>query len=540
MEDLFHYTYQLITDPLFASFLIVGLGLLLGAVRIKGVSLGVSGVFIVGMIFGLFNIVTPKYLTTFGLLLFLYVLGIQGGASFFNSISKKGIPYLAVTFCMMAVSIIVTFIGGRICGLKNNDILGFYTGIFNNASGLAILLDNPTWGDSLLPSYGLIYPIGAVATVFAVQLIPAIIKKNVQVEFMHTKNKSSSAMPEKILTRKFFVESNKFTGKTLAELDFRAKTGATIERIRHKGKITIPTADTVLYENDIIKVNASEAALEEVRKLVGEESFDDLSDPTIVSSKIVMTNHTLHHVDLIESGIAKNYEVIIIRVERAGIIFTPSVDMTLELGDILTVVGKKHRIKSAEKFIGKPGVTSAELDLISMALGVAIGMGIGKITIPLPFLSSFTLGMSGGALFAGLFMGYIRRFGILTNQISEKAKNVIKDIGISFFMAGVGASSGMALSGTAVQGVGQMIILGIIMLIATIGAMFALCYVVMKMDLVKSLAILCGGMFQSPAITTLTGMVKSDEPMAYFATCYPLATFGSIIATQILAQILIL
>lgn len=540
MENFFDFFWHLFNDPLFTSFIVVGLGLMLGAVNIKGLTLGISGVFIAGLLFGLFGTTTPKYLMNYGLLTFIYVLGIQGGASFFNSISKKGIPYIMVTIVMITASIASALIFGKIFGLSDSDILGAYNGALNNASGLAILMENPTWNDTLLPSYGLVFPVGAVATVLAVQLIPLIVRKNPAVEFIHHQDKKDTKKNEKILMRKFVVENKELIGKTLKELNFRATTGATIERIRHNGKIIVPTADTILYEDDVIKINLNEDDIEKIHAIVGPETFDDLSDPTIGSIKIIMTNHELHQTDLTETGISRTYGVIVTKVERAGILFTPSQNFILELGDILTVTGKKRALRSVSKFIGKPGVTSPGLDLISMSIGCAVGIALGKINVPLPLLGDFTLGAAGGALFAGLFMGYMKRFGIFTNQISDTAKNVIKDIGLSFFLAGVGTSSGLALIGSNTSGMPAILALSIIILTITITAIFCYCYYIQKMDFIKSLACLSGGMFQSAAIATLTNAIRNDEPTAYFATCYPLATFGSIIAAQILSQILIL
>lgn len=539
MENILNFLNTLKNDPMFVLFIAVGTGLLIGTIKVKGISLGISGVFISGLILGLCNMMAPKDLMNYGLLTFIYVLGIQGGASFFNSLSKKGIPYIIITITMIVSSLIIAFGAGKLMGMNSCDILGVYNGAFHNASGLAILLEHKHWGDSLLPAYGMSFPVGAVATVLAVQLIPFIMKKNAAVEFLHHKSKGVQKK-DNIESRKFIVEDKNITGKTLKELNFRDLIGGTVERIRHKGKITIPTADTVLEENDIIQISIPEDMVQKARELVGEESGENLSDPRIRSQKIIMTNHSLHHTKLTETKISASYGVIVTKIERAGIMFTPGHEITLELGDVLTVVGTKHSLRSVGKYLGKPGVTSLELDLISLSIGCAAGIIIGKIEFPIPGMGAFTLGESGGVLFTGLFLGYMKRFGMLTNQMTETAKNVIKDIGLSFFMAGVGTTSGLGLMGAELSGMPKMAILAILVLAGTIASIFAVAYFVQKMEFVKSLACLAGGMFQSAGIATLNKMVGSDEPTAYFATCYPLATFGSIIAAQIMSQMLIM
>ncbi len=536
MDNLIDFSYKIFNDPLFTCFLIVGLGLLLGAIKVKGFSFGVSGVFFIGLLFGLIGFITPKHLTTFGLLLFMYVLGIQGGPTFFNSMSKRGIPYILITLCMMSVSILTVIILGKACNLANYEILGVYTGTFNNSSGLAILMEGH-WGDTLLPAYGIVYPLGAVGTVIAVQVLPLIFRKNLAAEFIKHREQKKQKI---FLSRKFIVEDEKIVDRALADLNFRTLTGATISRIRRGGKLIIPKADTTLKTDDVILVVGDEDSIEKVRELVGNETHENMDiDPNVIARQFMMVNHHLHNSELGELGLTKNYNIVVTRVERSGIELGASHDLIIELGDVITVVGKKRQVNKLEKLLGKTSALSPELDLVSLALAVSFGIIIGKLTIPMPVIGSFTLGVSGGALLAGLFLGYARRFGILTNQISDIAKNVIKDIGLSFFLAGVGASAGSALIGTNLGLLSQMIFVAAMIIILCVISIFLLAYKILKMDFVKSLACLCGGMFNSAALGSLTQMVGSDEPSSFFATCYPMATFGSIIATQILAQILI-
>lgn len=543
MGSILNFFTETLQDPLFSSLIIVGLGLLVGVIKINGINLGIAGIFIVGMVCGFFGMTTPDDLTLFGLLTFIYVIGIQGGSAFFNSMSKKGLPYLFVTLVMTGMSSIACIIFGKLLGMNNNDIVGVYNGALNNSAGLAILMENPQWGKAPLPSYGLTFPIGVVATVIAVQLIPKLLKKNMLQEYQKIKEQEqlNEKKISRVMSSKFIVENADIIGKTLKELNFSSKIGATIEVIKKHGEetLTLPTADTVLEENDIIKVNGTEESLKEFSKTIGRKTFERMSDPNITSARIVMTNHTIHHKKLYETDIPKK-SIIVTKVERAGISFRPSYNFVLELGDILIVVGRKKDVERAEKYIGKAGVTSPGVDIISLALGCGIGIMLGKINIPIPYLGTFTLGSAGGALFVGLFLGYMHRFGIFTNQISQQAKNVIKDIGISIFLAGVGTSSGAALIGIDTNGMSKMFILAFLILIVTISSVFYYSFKIAKMDFIKSLACLSGIMYQSAAIITVNTAVHSEEPTEYFATCYPLATFGVIISAQLVAQILLL
>lgn len=533
-ESIGNFIYSLLVDPLYICFLAVGIGLLLGAIKIRGFSLGVSGVFMSGLIFGAMGLVTPKYLTTFGLLIFMYVLGIQGGPTFFNSFSKKGVPYLLTTLCMACVSILAALIFGKVFHMEQADILGVYTGTFNSSSSLAILMDG-SWGDSLLPSYGTVFPLGAVAVVLFVQLLPLILRKNTLLEFRKSRDKRKSTF---LTSKKFVVEEKDVTGKNLAQLALRTQTGATISRIRRHSKMIVPTAETELELDDVILSIGTEEALEHLGRLIGNETHDDMEiDPGIEARQFSITNHDYHQKALQTLDLPHHYGVIVTRVKRSGMELAPAPDLPLLLGDMITVVGKPKQLARLEKILGKPGVTSSELDLLSMAIAIAVGIAVGKLVLPLPVIGKFTLGLSGGVLLVGLLLGYLGRFGILTNQISSNAKNVIKDIGLAVFLAGVGVSAGAELGGLQLHKILMMLLLSLIILVATMTALFVLCYRILKMNFVKSLACLCGAMINSAALGTLTQQVNSDEPSNYFATCYPLASFGSIIATQILAML---
>lgn len=532
--NIVSFSYEIISDPVFVTFMALFLGLALGSLSFKGFSLGSSGVFFTGFLFGLLGLVTSKYITTFGLIIFMYTLGIQGGPSFFNALSKKSLPYIIIALTMSLSTAVFTYLGSLIFRFTPETIIGIYTGSLNNSSGLAILMDSG-WGNTPLPSYGIVYPLGLVCVIFFVQLVPRILRKDLAREFAKDNTRQSSENAH-LIARKFMVENRNSIGKTIGELDLQGGKEVNISRLRRKGKLIIPHAETTLKVGDIILAVGTEEALEQIHRLLGNETHDDMEiDPKVVAREILITNPSLHHVSLEHLAINAHYHVVITRIWRSGMELVPVNNFAIELGDSLLAVGKTGNLERLAALLGKKEKTLAEIDLLSMSFGIAMGIILGKIPIPIPFIGTITIGTSGGALLVGLTLGYVRRFGFLTGQMSPSAKLVIRELGLSLFIAGIGASAGAGMVLMHLPQVLAILAVASLMLLLSMTAIFLVAYRLLRMDLTRSLACVCGGMVNSTGLTTLISLVRSEEPTNIFAACYPLSLFFSILATQIFA-----
>ncbi len=532
--NIITFCYELITDPVFVTFLALFLGLALGSICYKGFSLGSSGVFFTGFAFGLLGLVMSKYITTFGLIIFMYALGIQGGPSFFNALSKKRLPYIIVALTMSVSTILFTWLGSRIFHFTPDTILGIYTGSMNNSSGLAILMESG-WGDAPLPSYGIVYPLGLVCVIFFVQIVPRILRKDLAREFAKEKANQKDENVH-LIARKFMVENLDVIGKKMSALDFQGEKEVNISRLRRRGKLIIPHGETVMKAGDIILAVGTEESLEQIHRLLGNETHDDMEiDPRVEAREILITNPSLHHVSLAHLAVNAHYHVVITRIWRSGMELVPTNDFTIELGDSLLAVGKTKNLERIARFLGKKEKTLSEIDLLSMSLGIALGIILGKIPIPIPLIGTITIGTSGGALLVGLTLGYVRRFGFLTGQMSPSAKLVIRELGLSLFIAGIGASAGAGMVFMHLPQVLTILFVSLLMLFLSMTTIFLVTHLLLKMDLVRSLACVCGGMVNSPGLCTLINLTRSEEPTNIFAACYPLSLFFSILATQIFA-----
>ncbi|MEQ8190059.1 MAG: TrkA C-terminal domain-containing protein [Candidatus Eremiobacterota bacterium] len=529
------FFYKIFKEPVFITFLALATGLLAGRLKIRGFTLGSSAVFFTGLILGVFNFEGSGVITTAGLVIFMYAMGIQGGPGFFNSLGRRGIPYLLITVSLCLTGLGATLAAMYIFHLSPDISLGIFTGSLTSSSSLAVLSEGG-WGNNLFTAYGMVYPVGLFLPVLFIQLLPLIMKKDLKKDIA-VRNKGENAEP--IVARKFMVERNEVNGKTLSEIGFRMQTGgATLSRIRRRGRIIIPGPDTILKLRDIVLAVGTEESIEKVHKLLGNESHDDLeTDPSVEAREIIITNPSLHEVALEQLDMPKRYHTVITRIWRGGIQLVPTPDFVMELGDSILAVGKKKNLDRLCQFLGKEEKTLGEVDFLSMAIGITAGMIIGQIKITIPSIGSIMLGNSGGAMLTGMFLGYVRRLGFLTGQMSPAGRTILKELGLDLFLAGIGIQAGANISSIGGLLLLKLILSSIFILISMMTVVLLLSYRVFKMSFTNSLACVCGSMTSTPAVVSLNRMAGSEDPSFYFASCYPLSVFGITLISQIIAII---
>lgn len=525
---------QLFADPIFITFLAVFGGLVLGTFKFRKLSLGSAGVFFVSFILGMLGLSTSPYITNLGLIIFMYALGVQAGPSFFNAMSRRGLPFILIAACVALSTMGFSLLLAVLFKFPRESLLGIYTGSMTASSALAILMDSG-YGNKMLEAYGITYPMGIIAGILFVQIMPTLLRKNLRHEFDASKPACISPEGAHLIMRKFLVENPDIAGKSLAELKLRDKMGTTVSRLRRRGRIIIPGGDTRLKLDDVVLIVAPLEEMDSLHRIFGQETHENLEfDPAVEARQIVVTNPSLHHVNLSAIALHAHYHVNITRILKSGIEFAPSADHTLELGDTVVAVGRKGNLNRVERFLGKREKTFAEVDFASMCFGIAMGMIIGKISFPIPGLCQFKVGISGGALIMGLFLGYVRRFGFLTGQMSASAKMILKEFGLALFTAGVGATAGERFVHITPGQIGIIFASSGIILFLSMLVVFFIAYRLMKIDLVQSLACVCGGFMNSLAMSSVTTQVNSEEPSNAFAACYPLSLFGTILVSQIL------
>lgn len=342
--DLLHSSY-------FSLFLIVALGFMLGRIKIKGLSLDVSAVIFIALLFGHFGVIIPKELGNFGLVLFIFTIGIQAGPGFFDSFRSKGKTLIIITMLIIS-SACLTAVGLKYAfGIDTPSVVGLVAGALTSTPGLAVAIDST---NSPLASiaYGIAYPFGVIGVILFVKLLPKIMRIDLDKEARRLEIERRGQFPE-LGTCIYRITNPSVFGRSLMQINARAMTGAVISRLKHQEEISIPTAHTVLHEGDYIQAVGSEEALTQLAVLVGEREEGELPlENTQEIESLLLTKKDMINKQLGDLNLMKNFGCTVTRVRRSGIDLSPSPDLALKFGDKLMVVGEKEGIKGVARLLG--------------------------------------------------------------------------------------------------------------------------------------------------------------------------------------------
>ena len=522
--DLLHSSY-------FSLFLIVALGFMLGRIKIRGLSLDVSAVIFIALLFGHFGVIIPKELGNFGLVLFIFTIGIQAGPGFFDSFRSKGKTLILITMliicsaCLTAVGLKYAF------DIDTPSIVGLIAGALTSTPGLAVAIDST---NSPLASiaYGIAYPFGVIGVILFVKLLPKIMR----VEARRLEIERRGQFPE-LTTCIYRVTNSHVFNRNLMQINARGMTGAVISRLKHNDEISIPTAHTVLREGDYIQAVGSEESLNQLAVLIGKREEGELPlDKTQEIESLLLTKKDMINKQLGDLNLQKNFGCTVTRVRRSGIDLSPSPDLALKFGDKLMVVGEKEGLKGVARLLGNNAKKLSDTDFFPIAMGIVLGVLFGKINISFSDSLSFSPGLTGGVLMVALVLSAIGKTGPIIWSMSGPANQLLRQLGLLLFLAEVGTSAGKNLvatfqeSGLLMFGVGAAITLIPMLVAAIVGRL------VFKISLLDLLGTITGGMTSTPGLAAADSMVDSNIPSVAYATVYPIAMVFLILFIQIIAS----
>jgi len=522
-----------LTNSYFALFLIIAIGFLLGRIHVAGISLDVSAVIFVALVFGHFGIVVPNDFQYLGLVLFIFTIGIQAGPGFFESFKKNGRALALLAAVLILTSGIVTYIFFRVFDIDKNICIGLLTGALTSTPGLAAAID--TTGSPLASiGYGIGYPFGVIGVILFVKLLPKIVGADIRKAEQEYKNEQEEGFPE-IIKKNFVVENENVVGKSIEELRFREMTKAVISRIMHDGTAETPTPRSILRKDDIIKAVGSEAALEQVKLLIGPET--DVEIP--LSNKyevnfVMVTNKDVVNKTIAQMNLLNTYNATITRIRRAGIIISPTPDYKIQFADKLMIAGSRESLQQIAKIFGNDDRKLSDTDFLPIALGIIMGIFVGKIGLRFGSFN-FNLGLTGGILFTALILGRIGKTGPIMWTMTGAANQLLRQLGLLFFLAAVGSSAGANMVSTFQQyGFGLFAIGAVITLVPMIVAT-VISRVFLKMNILSLLGTLTGGMTSTPGLAAVDSMTDTNAPSIAYATVYPIAMVLLIIVVQLLS-----
>ncbi|CAK7083232.1 MAG: Putative transport protein YidE [Parabacteroides sp.] len=536
---------------LLLSFVIAA-GIQLGKIKVFGVSLGITLVLFVGIILGHFGFTINHnvihFFKEFGLILFVYSVGMQVGPGFFSSFKQGGITLnmlaCGIVFLGVATAIILHFV----TGIPMPTMVGILSGAVTNTPGLGAAQqaysDMHGVGDNTIAlGYAVAYPLGVIGIILAIIFVRYAFRVNFDKENEQLNNEDASHQNE-AKPISLIVKNPAIFGKKVSELsNLLEHHDFVISRIWRDSdkKIEIASANTQLQENDKIFVITTETEAETIKAFIGEEINMERKqwirmESQLVNRRILITKPELNGKRLGQLKLRKLYGINITRINRAGVDLVATPGLTLQVGDRVNVVGTETAISNVEKVLGNSMKRLNEPNLITIFIGIALGIILGSLPISFPGIPQpVKLGLAGGPLVVAIL---ISRFGYkykLVTYTTQSANLMLREIGITLFLACVGISAGDGFVDTIVNnggfawiGYGFIITIVPLLIIGSIGRYFC------KINYFTLMGMIAGSTTDPPALAYSNATAGNDAPSVGYATVYPLAMFLRVLTAQLL------
>lgn len=525
---------ELLNSSYFVLFLIIALGYLLGRIKLFGISLDVSAVLFVAIFFGHYGFVVPDVLQKIGLVLFIFSIGMQAGPGFFGTFKKQGRDFATFAAILIGSASLITWACTLLFDIDMNIAIGLLTGALTSTPGLAAAIDSTQSPEASI-GYGIAYPFGVIGVILFIRLLPKLLRTNTKDAENAYKHDMLADNPT-IIKRNFKVENSKVAGKSLSELRIRHMTKGVVSRVMRGTEAFVPSPNTILQLGDIIKVVGPEDAMLKIEVLIGSETTIEI--PLGVKydiQKILVSNKEVANMTVKELNLVQNYNATMTRIRRSGIDITPQPHTRIQLGDKIIIACDKENMKQVARILGNDDSRLSDSDLLPVALGIVVGVLLGKISINFSDSFTFSLGLTGGVLATALILSNVGKTGNILWSMSGSANQLIRQLGLLFFLSAVGTKAGGQLVATFHEyGIMLFVVGGIItifpMLIAVIFSR-----ITKKFNILSLMGALTGGMTSTPGLAATTSMTDSDAPQIAYATIYPVAMVLLIIFVQILS-----
>ena len=531
---------------------VIAVGIQLGKIKIFGVSLGITLVLFVGIVMGHFGITINTHVIhffkEFGLILFVYSVGMQVGPGFFSSFKEGGVTLNMLATGIVLLGVIIALVLHFITGIPIPTMVGILSGAVTNTPGLGAAQQaySDMYGvsDNSIPlGYAVAYPLGVVGIILSIIVIRYIFrisfqKENEQLEKAETSH-SNEAIPISLV-----VKNPAIFNKTVAEISALLEhTDFVISRIWRDSdkKIDIASANTVLHENDKIFVITTEPNAEKIKIFIGEAIDMERKqwirmESQFVNRRILITKPELNGKRLGDLKLRKLYGINITRINRAGVDLVAKPNLTLQVGDRVNVVGTETAVSNVEKVLGNSMKRLNEPNLITIFVGIALGIILGSIPFSFPGIPQpVKLGLAGGPLIVAIL---ISRFGYhykLITYTTQSANLMLREIGIAMFLACVGLSAGEGFVDTIVNDGGVAWIgYGFIITVVPLLVIGCVARYFFKINYFTLMGLIAGSTTDPPALAYSNATAGNDAPSVGYATVYPLTMFLRVLTAQLM------
>ena len=524
---------------------VIALGIYIGKMRIFGVSLGVTFVLFVGILMGHFGYVVDndvlKFVREFGLILFIFSIGLQVGPGFFSSFKKGGVRLNMLAVLAIAINVLIV-LGIYFFGNINdiNALVGVMSGAVTNTPGLAAaqqtavqLTNSPDEANLMAQGYAAAYPLGVIGIILSMFVIKGVFKINTDEEIKKIEEEhDASQLKPDILSIE--VTNTLVDGKTLLELHDVITCNFVVSRIMTSDKqIIIPTSKTQIHRGDILRVICSAQDAERFHAVLGPDvDMDWETTPRpVYSRRIMVTNSHFNGVALGSLRLHNGYELNCTRVNRAGVDLLASPSLRLQIGDRITVVGNLEDIDRLAARLGNSMKRLNQPNLITIFVGIILGIILGSINLGF----GMKLGLAGGPLVVAILLS---RFGYkfkLITYTSSSASLLLRELGICLFLASVGIAAGKDFASAVFNSTGMWwVIWGFVI---TVVPLIIVGLIARGHDRINFLTIMglnSGSYTDPPALAYANNSTGNDAPAVAYSTVYPLTMFLRVVAAQAL------
>lgn len=550
MKDLFFGTG--IAHTLMLIAFVVGVGLYLGRLKFKGISLGATWILFVGIFLSHFGFRADgeilHFVKEFGLILFVYSIGLSVGPGFFQSFKEGGVKLnilaagIVLTGCACALGI------SLISGESLQTMVGVMQGAVTNTPGLGAA--QQTVFDTLpaeeaaeisarmSSAYAVAYPLGVIAAIMVLILIKNIFHIDTKKELAELEARQSNV--DSAVNLVCNVTRKEVIGKSVEEIDRMADFRLVISRVYRGDELIAPYAELRLREGDMVKVVTSSSTVEQVENLFGShvelpKGYTEKRDTQMVSKRVIVSRRNINGKTLKDLHIRSSYGVSITRVIRSGVELVARPDLILQMGDSISVVGARTGVEKVEKLMGNSSSGLNHPNLIPIFLGIAAGVLLGSIPFRIPGIPQpIKLGLAGGPLIVSILVGAFGPRLKVTTYTTTSSNLMLREIGISLFLAAVGLGAGDNFVSSIVNGGYWWILYGLIItvvppfIIAVIGRLF------FKLNFFQICGMLSGSGTNPPLLAFAQNSYKSDYISLNYATVYPLSMFMRVLMAQML------
>ncbi|EAB6279777.1 putative transporter [Shigella flexneri] len=534
--------------------LVAVVGLFIGNVKFRGIGLGIGGVLFGGIIVGHFVSQAGMTLSSdmlhviqeFGLILFVYTIGIQVGPGFFASLRVSGLRLNLFAVLIVIIGGLVTAILHKLFDIPLPVVLGIFSGAVTNTpalgAGQQILRDLGTpmeMVDQMGMSYAIAYPFGICGILFTMWMLRVIFRVNVETEAQqHESSRTNGGALIKTINIR--VENPNLHDLAIKDVPILNGDKIICSRLKREETLKVPSPDTIIQLGDLLHLVGQPADLHNAQLVIGQEVDTSLSTKgtDLRVERVVVTNENVLGKRIRDLHFKERYDVVISRLNRAGVELVASGDISLQFGDILNLVGRPSAIDAVANVLGNAQQKLQQVQMLPVFIGIGLGVLLGSIPVFVPgFPAALKLGLAGGPLIMALILGRIGSIGKLYWFMPPSANLALRELGIVLFLSVVGLKSGGDFVNTLVNGEGlSWIGYGALITAVPLITVGILARMLAKMNYLTMCGMLAGSMTDPPALAFANNLHPTSGAAALsYATVYPLVMFLRIITPQLLA-----